>query len=282
MRFLIIFYSLALFIFAKEIVSVSILPQKFFVEKIVKDRFEVVAMVPPGSSPATYSVKPKQLQQIKRSILYFSTGVPFEKAWLKRFKSANKDLKIIPLDRYIKKSPISIHHHNHKEHINHSSLDPHIWMAPPLVMLQARVILEEIIKVDPKNKKFYIDNYKKFINELANIDASILKRISNLKQKKFIVYHPSFGYFAKVYNLEQIAIEKEGKEPTAKYLKKIIDFAKKEKIKIVFVEPQFSKKSAKFIAKMIDGKVEVLDPLSYEWDKNIFKVVEAIEKANSY
>ncbi|WP_187647265.1 metal ABC transporter solute-binding protein, Zn/Mn family [Nitrosophilus labii] len=287
MRFLSLFLFLALSLFANETICVSILPQKFFVKKITKDRFDIEVMVPPGSSPATYGVKPKQLKSIKKAKIYFAIGVPFERAWLKRFKSVNEHLKIVDSGKYVKKIPMIHHHHDeHDEHDEkehkHENLDPHIWMAPPLVMLQARVILEEIVKIDPKNEDFYIKNYKEFIKELAAIDTQILKRLKNIKQKEFIVYHPSFGYFAYVYGLKQIAIEKEGKEPTAKYLKKIVDFAKKEKIKVIFVEPQFSKKSAMFLAKKIGAKVETIDPLSYEWDKNIFKVVEAIEKANSY
>ena len=285
MKKIILFLALIIASFAKDTICVSILPQKFFVKKIVNDNFDIAVMVPPGSSPATYSVKPKQLLEIKKAKIYFSIGVPFEKAWLKRFKNANKNLKIVDSSKYIKKIPMDEHHlheHEHKhDHNEHKSLDPHIWMSPPLVMLQARVILEEVIKIDPKNEDFYLKNYENFIDELSKIDTKILKMLSNLKKREFIVYHPSFGYFAKSYSLKQIAIEKEGKEPTIKYLKRVIDFAKKEGIKIVFVEPQFPKKSAKFIAQKIGGEVKVIDPLNENWDKNILEVASAIKKANS-
>ncbi|WP_281951426.1 metal ABC transporter solute-binding protein, Zn/Mn family [Nitrosophilus kaiyonis] len=284
MRFFLIFLLFLGSLFAKDMIAVSILPQKFFVKKIVEDRFDIEVMVPPGSSPATYSVKPQQLLSLKKAKIYFSTGVPFEKAWLKRFKSANKSLKIVDIGKYIKKFPMQEHHHEgeHEHHHEHEKiLDPHIWLSPPLVILQARVILEEICKIDPKNKDFYLKNYQKFSNELTNLDTKIFKKLFNLKKREFIVYHPSFGYFARSYNLKQIAIEKEGKEPTIKYLKRVIDIAKKKNIKVVFVEPQFSKKSAKFIASKIGGEVLEIDPLNENWDKNILKVVEAIERANS-
>jgi len=278
MRYFLLILIFITSIWAKDIIAVSILPQKFPVEKIVKDRFLVEVMVPPGSSPATYNVKPNQLLSIKKARLYFSIGVPFERAWIDRFKSVNKKLKIVDSAKYIKKIPILHHEHKHEHH--KEILDPHIWLSPPLVMLQARVILEEVCKIDPKNMEYYQKNYKDFINELVNIDMKIMNMLKDVKKREFIVYHPSFGYLAHTYDLKQIAIEKEGKEPTIKYLKRVIDFAKRHNIKVIFVEPQFSKKSAKFIAQKINGKVVSIDPLSQEWDKNIINIILAIKEAN--
>ncbi len=276
MRVLIFLAISFIYIFAKDIITVSILPQKFFVQKIVKDRFDVEVMVRPGNSPATYSVKPKQLQMLKNSKIYFSIGVPFEKAWLKRFKSVNPNLKIVDMGKYVKRFPME---EGQKD--KHQGLDPHIWLSPPLVALQARAILEEVIKLDRKNSSFYIKNYKKFIQEIVDIDTQIIQMMQNLKRKKFFVFHPSFGYFARVYGLKQIAIEKEGKSPKAQYLKKVANIAKKEHIKVIFIEPQFPKRSALLIARMTNAKVQTINPLAFEWDKNILEVAKAIEEANS-
>ncbi|WP_200762649.1 metal ABC transporter solute-binding protein, Zn/Mn family [Nitrosophilus alvini] len=280
--FYIVFFST--FIYAEINVAVSIMPQKFFVEKIAGDLANIEVMVPPGSSPATYSVKPGQLKDLKKASVYFSVGVPFEKAWLKRFHSVNKKLIIADTSKYIKKIPMETDHHHEEEHEHnheHGSLDPHIWLAPPLAILQARVILENLVKLDPKNSAVYFKNYNDFVKECAYLDTRIFQAIRKIPKKEFIVYHPSFGYFAKLYGLKQIAIEKEGKEPGMKHLKEIIDFAKKKDIKVIFAEPQFPKKSADFIAKKIGGIVLLVDPLAYEWDKNLLKVVEAFEKAGN-
>lgn len=272
MRIFILLITIFGYILAKDTICVSILPQKFFVKKIVGNNFNVEVMVKPGSSPENYSVKPNQLLQIKKAKIYFSIGVPFEKAWLKRFKSVNSNLKIVDMGRYVKRYPMQNEGEN---------LDPHIWLSPPLVMLEARVVLEEAIKLDKKNSDIYIKNYQNFINELAALDSKIIKMMQNLKKRKFIVFHPSFGYFARSYGLKQIAIEREGKEPSAAYLKRVINIAKQNKIRVIFTEPQFPKRSAEFIAQVTNAKIEVIDPLAYNWDKNILEVAKAIEKANS-
>ena len=182
MRYILLLSIFIISIFAKETICVSILPQKFFVKKIVKDKFNIEVMVPPGSSPATYSVKPKQLKIIKNTKIYFSIGVPFEKAWIKRFKSVNKDLKVIDSAKYIHKISISEHHHELEIEHHHETLDPHIWLAPPLVMLQARVILEEVIRLDPKNIDFYLNQNLQIHYRLVKLNNSDMDELA-LAQK---------------------------------------------------------------------------------------------------
>ncbi len=262
---------------AKERVAVSILPQKFFVEKIAADKVEVMVTIPPGASPASYNVKPSQLQKLKSVAIYFSTGVPFERHWLKRFKSVNPSMKIVDCGKYVKKFPLLSHDHDHEDHHHEDNMqDPHIWLAPPLVILQARAILEGLCELDPENAIFYRKNYRNFVKELTEIDMRIFERLQGIRLRSFIVYHPSFGYFAKVYGLKQIAIEKGGNTPPAKYLKNILSEAKRLNIKTIFIEPQFSQKEAKFLAQKIGAAVRVIDPLAYEWDKNILKIAEVI------
>ena len=278
-KFLLWFFLSFSFLYAKVNVVVSILPQKFFVDKIAGDLANVEVMVKPGASPATYSVKPSQLEILKKARIYFYIGVPFEKAWLEKFKSVNEKLLFVDSGKYIKKIPMHSHLDGKKRR-GGGFLDPHIWLSPPLVMLQARAVLETLLKVDSKNSKIYMKNYRDFISSLSSIDVKIFSILKDLKQKEFIVFHPSFGYFALSYGLRQIAIEKEGKEPSLKYIKRVVEFAKERGIKRVFVEPQFSKRSAEYIAKQIGGKVVEIDPLSYEWDKNILKVAEAFANDN--
>ena len=258
---------LALPIFAKELLLVSILPQKYFLEQLVGDRFQIEAMIPPGASPATYSLKPSELQKVKSATLYFTIGVPFEKAWLKRFASANSKLSFIDCAKYVRKYPLQGHT---------SHLDPHIWLAPNYVMQIERAMLDAIIAIDRMHAKEYLQNYKNFIQKVATIDTKIYRLFLQKAPKAFLVYHPSFGYFARSYGVRQIAIEKEGKEPKIKELLVLIDKAKKMHIHTIFIEPQFPKKRALFLAKRIGAKVVTIDPLAYNWSENIVKVACAI------
>jgi zinc transport system substrate-binding protein len=287
---LLVFSSIVM---AKE-VTVSILPQKYFVEKIAKDKIKVNVMVKPGASPATYEPKTSQMKLLSKSDAYFAIDVPFEKVWLDKFKTANKNMIVVDTDEGIEKQEIQAHHHeetNHNEEKkadhdheeeghNHEGLDPHIWLDPVLVKIQAKNIYDTLVEIDSVNKEFYTKNYKDFLNELEKLDQVLNEILKNDQNKAFMVFHPSWGYFAKRYNLKQIAIEIEGKEPKPAQLVELIDEAKENNIKIVFVAPQFSKKGANTISKSIDATVTVIDPLSEDWSNNLIKVAKEI--ANSY
>lgn len=156
------------------------------------------------------------------------------------------------------------HHHHH-----HDGLDPHIWLDPILVKTQAKTIADALIKAFPKNKDLYSKNLDKFIANLDSLDKFIENELKNVKNRSFIVYHPSWGYFAKRYNLVQIPIEIEGKEPKIADLTELIKEAKEENIKVIFVAPQFSKKSANLIAKETNASVVEIDQLPQNWEESM-------------
>jgi zinc transport system substrate-binding protein len=277
-------------------ITVSILPQKYFVEKIVKDKFEVNVMVQPGASPHTYEPKTSQMKALAASKVYFSTGVSFENVWLDKFKKNAKDTLFVDLSDGIEKLAMGKHEHHeedakeaehddhsgHKEHDDHDEegLDPHIWLDPVLVKIQAKNIYDTMIKIDVQNADFYKVNYEQFLKELDELDANLKTILTPYKDKAFMVFHPSWGYFAKRYDLEQIPIELQGKEPKPNELVELIKDAKEHDIKIVFVSPQFSQKSAKTISQNINAKVATIDPMVSNWSEGL--ILTAKEIASSY
>ena len=261
-------------LYAKEILLVSILPQKYFLEQLVGNNFQVKALIPPGASPATYSLKPSDLQTIKKAQYYFTIGVPFETANISRITSANPNLKLIDTTKYIRLYPMQAPH-DHKDH-HHKGLDPHVWLAPNLAIQIARSMLDTLLQIDPTHKELYLDNYNRFAKEAIALDTEIYSKLIGIKNRSFLVFHPSFGYFAKSYNLEQIAIEQEGKEPKIKDLLHLLQKAKIKGINKVIIEPQFPKRSAKLIAKKLKAKVIVIDPLAYDWPKSLKSLADAI------
>ena len=271
---LLFFVLFALPILAKETLLVSILPQKYFIDQIAKDRFEVVALIPKGASPATYSLKPSQLLQIKKAKLYFTIGVPFERAWKDRILGTNPKLRLIDSTKYIRLYPIGEHEH-HKDHVK-ELLDPHVWLAPNLVEQIARVLLEELVRLDPAHQKEYFENYKAFIAKIAQIDTKIFSMVLHSHTKAFLISHPSLGYFARSYGLKQLPIEAGGKEPKMARLIHLIQKAKELGIRVIFIEPQFPQKSAQFLAKKLGAKVTLIDPLAQDWEQNILRIVRAI------
>ena len=258
-------------------VFVSIVPQKFFVEQIGKDLVDVQVMVAPGANPHIYEPKPAQMAAISRAKIYFAIDVTFEEIWLKRFASANPKMRIVHTEQGIQKMPMAAHHHDEekdhqKERHDHGVLDPHVWLSPPLVMVQARNILTALQEVDPAHHAVYEANYKAFITMLVNLDGELRSIFSGKQGLQFMVFHPAWGYFAHAYGLKQVPIEIEGKEPKPAQLKKLIDHAREHQIKVVFVQPQFSSKSAEQMAKEIGGQVAFVDPLALNWAENLREV----------
>ena len=258
-------------------VAVSILPQKYFINKIAGDRAQVEVMVLPGANPATYEPKPQQMAVMTKTSIYFAIGVPFEAIWLKRFADINPGMTVVHTEQGIEKISLKGKHEHegtdaHREGIK----DPHIWLSPPLVMTQAATILKALIDEDPSYESQYRANYDTFIDEIKALDQRIKKIFSDKpKGASFMVYHPSWGYFAEAYGLEQIPIELEGKEPSPRDLAELIHQAKEHDVEAIFVQPQFSMKSAQTIAKVVGAQVVVADPLDPNWAENLLAVAEA-------
>jgi len=264
----------------KMTIFVSIAPQKYFVQKICKKFADVQVMVPPGDSPATYEPKPRQMAAISTTRIYFSIGVPFEKTWLKKIAALNPDMAVVPTDRGIKKQPMAVyHHHEDEKQPDRGTLDPHIWLSPPLVMIQARTILEALQETDPTHRSVYEHNYKAFMSQLSDLDAELRTIFTSTSGQQFMVFHPSWGYFAHAYGIKQVPVEIEGKEPKPAQLRELIEHARKDGIKFVFVQPQFSARSAKLIAREISGQVVFADPLAADWAGNLLDVARKFESA---
>jgi zinc transport system substrate-binding protein len=268
----------------KLAVFVSIAPQKYFLHQIGRERVDVEVMVPPGASPATYEPKPRQMAALSKTPIYFAIGVPFEKNWLKKITATNPNMQVVHTDRGIQKIPMATHHHEAEHHQgrdpqNLGELDPHIWLSPPLVMIQARTIRDALQEIDPAHRSVYDTNYKAFASRLAALDAELRNMFADRQGYQFMVFHPSWGYFAHTYGLKQVAVEIEGKDAKPAQLKELIEHAKANDIKIIFVQPQFSSKSAKLVAREIGGQVAVADPLAQDWSGNIRAVVIKFKEA---
>ena len=282
---LILAASVVLFPFKTEAsqklaVFVSILPQKFFVQQICKELADIRVMVAPGASPATYEPKPRQMAAISKARLYFSIGVPFESAWLKKIAGTNPAMVVVPTDAGIQKLPMAVHrHHEEQSQPENGTLDPHIWLSPPLVMIQARTILEALQAVDPAHRSVYESNFNGFMSQLSDLDAELRGIFSGRSGRQFLAFHPSWGYFAQAYGLKQIPIEIEGKEPKPAHLRELIEHAREDNIQAVFVQPQFSARSAKLIAGEIGAQVVVADPLAEDWAENLRAVARKFESA---
>lgn len=255
-------------------VFVSILPQQYFVQQVGAEYVDVHVMVGPGQNPATYELTPQQMVALADADIYFSIGVPFEKIWLAKIKESNSKLIVIECCDLIS----DLRDHSHA----HGSVDPHVWTSPKKVIQIVKLIEESLSEIDNKNSSGYEELASVFISELDNLDEIIKSRIFDLKKRDLIISHPSWSYFADEYGLRQISIEQEGKEIQAKSMVKLIRLAREKNIKAVFVQSQFNNKTAKIIAKEIDATVIELDPLAFDYIKNMNDVTDKIVQGLSY
>jgi zinc transport system substrate-binding protein len=289
---------------SRKVITVSILPQKYFVERITGDKYEINVLLPPGVSPHTFEPSPRSLVDLSGSSVYFTIGhLEFEKAWLDKFRSVNKSMVINDTSAGVDMISLNVEEHgedneehdghndeaeneehaddheDHDEHL-HTGIDPHIWMSVPEVKVMTKNILDQMIVTDPADSAYFRSNYQAFYNDLEKLDMQLKTMLSEVKNRKFIIYHPALAYFARDYGFEEISIEIDGKEPSPAQIKNVIDTARELEIKTVFIQKQFDSKMAESIAKEIGGKVVPLDHLSADWLNNIILISRTLQFGN--
>lgn len=240
-------------------VVVSIVPQQYFVERIGGERVDVMVMVPPGFSPATYEPKPEQLQTLSEADAYLRMRVPFEEAWMERIVSANQNMLIIDQAEGIERI---------------GGKDPHIWLSPPLVEVQAQTIYAGLVELAPDHEAEYATNLETFLADLDELDADIQETLSHLANRKFMVFHPAWAYFARDYGLEMIPVQIEGSDPSAAEMAGLIQTAQENNIKVIFAQPEFSTARAQTIAEEIGGQMLLISPLAPDWLDNLYRVAD--------
>lgn len=274
----------------KRVFTVTIEPQRYFLDRIAGETpFTVNTLVPPGSSPETYEPAPSVMIDLGKSDIYFMVGgLGFENAWSQHLSKNNPNVTIvdcsegIDLMKGFDPDHGSGHdsEHSHQRHAaddhghahSHGALDPHVWSSPGTVKSIAGNMLKALVKADPDNEETFRANYNEFSVKIHQTDSLIRDLLKDAPSKSFIIYHPSLGYFAREYGLQQYSIEFEGKSPSPSQIKEIVDIARKEKINTVFIEKGFDSKNASVIAKEIGAKVFEIDPLRYEWDEELVRI----------
>ena len=267
-------------------VVVTIVPQAEFVESVGGDKVDVTVMVPAGASPHTYEPLPSQMKALARAEIYakVGSGVDFELVWLEKLVSTNKEIVVVDCSAGIQLIQMA-GDQNHgdeepeEDHDNSGAMDPHIWMSPLNAKIMVQNICDGLVQVDPGNRAFYQQNRDAYLQELAELDQDIREGLSGVTNRRFMVYHPSFGYFAREYNLTMLPIEEEGKEPTPAGIVHLIEQAKEDNIKVIFASPQFNPRSAEVIADEIGGSVVLIDSLAGDYIANLRTVLGELVQA---
>ncbi|UWG97617.1 MAG: zinc ABC transporter substrate-binding protein [Candidatus Dehalobacter alkaniphilus] len=251
---------------SKPIIAVTIVPEQTFVEAVCGDLAEVVTLVPPGNSPENYEPTPQEREKFSKASLYFSIGVPTEEA---NILPNVGDIKVVSLQKVV----ASVYP---ERMFASGERDPHIWLSPKRAKVMVETIAREMGELDAANKETYAKNAAAYIAQLDELDKEISSALKGVQSKKFIVYHPAFGYLADDYELTMYALEQEGKEATPRHLQEMIELAKKENIKAIFYQEEIDSSQSEAFAEEIGGKTIQLAPLAADYIGNLKKMAETM------
>lgn len=290
-----LFLVLSLFVFQcnstlpsgdKPVVTVSVLPQLYFLEELAGDLVEVNVMVPPGASPASYEPDLKQMALLEQSALYLNIGsLGFEQAWLQKIRDLYPELRMVSLAESIDQIPQQADDHarqdpgqhnrenpahEHDGHAHeHGSLDPHIWMSARNGRIIARDVASALNELLPEQHALIGQRLRKLDSSLQQLDLEIENRLASLEQRSFMIYHPALGYFARDYQLKQHALESEGRAPSVAHMQDMVNLGRKEGIRTVFIQSQFDRANAETLARSLNAKVVQIDPLATDWPSQL-------------
>ena len=250
-------------------VTVTISPYKYFVDQIAKGKVDVNVMVPNGNNPETYEPYAQQMMELSKSALYLKVGsIGFEQTWMKKLQDNAPEMKVIDTSVGIKpaKTP-------------GGNIDPHVWMSCSNARIIASNILKALCELEPKHKAFFEKNYQSLLSIIDKRDSTIRESLTKDPDlvRKFVIYHPILTYFARDYQLEQLAIEEEGREPSAAQLKSLIERARKEKIRFCLIQAEFANRNTTTFIKESQTKPMDINPLQGDWNWAMQEAAAAVQ-----
>ena len=259
----------------KQVLTVSILPEKTFVEKIAGDDFKINLLLPPGESPVTFTLLPSQLVDITKSVLWLKMGhVAFEYSWDEKIREINKKMKVVNLSEELELIHAKVFE-SEKQGLS-AGINPHTWMSPMLVIKMAGRIADELSLINPERKEFYHNNYLTFAREIDELDKKVRTLLEPYRGRSFIMFHPSLAYFARDYGLTEHSLEPGGKEPTPQRMRQLIELAKRESIPVIYIQSDLDREQARVFAEEINGKIEEMWPLNPDWEANLMNITKQL------
>jgi len=251
------------------VVTVTIPPYQYFVNKIAGDKVGVNVMVSNGNNPETYEPYAQQMMELSKSDLYLKVGsIGFEQTWMKKLQDNAPGMKVI--DTSVGIAPAKTPGGN---------IDPHVWMSCKNARIISRNILKALCDLRPKHQALFEKNYQALLHSIDQRDSIIAHEARGNAEfeHKFVIYHPILTYFARDYQLEQLAIEEEGREPSAAQLKSLIERAKREKIKYCFIQSEFANRNVTTFIKESHTKAFEINPLQGDWDEAMKEVARVMQ-----
>lgn len=253
----------------RRVITVSIEPLRFFAEQIAGDKAVVETLVPSGSSPETYEPTAQQMVALSNSMMFVKVGdLGFEHMLTDKINGLTDNIAIVNSSEGI----------NAVVNSSRGVTDQHTWMSCANAIVIAGNVCKALKEADPDNASFYDKRYEGLRESIVELDAELKGKLKPVEGSSFIIYHPALTYFAHEYGLNQIAVEEDGREPSAASLAKVIDQAKARNVRLMLVQQEFDRRNAEIVAKALGIGMTTVNPLSYNWDKemrNIGNIIAA-------
>lgn len=259
----------------KPVITVTLEPLRYFTEAIAGDCFEVVSMVPKGSSPESYDPTPQQLVNLSKSQAYLRIGyIGFEQAWMKKLEANYPTMKVYDTSKGVELIREEGHHHGN--HYHEGGVEPHIWNSTQNASVIADNIYAALCEMDANHQPEYKQRLDSLKQVIARTDADVRTLLANA-DSTFLIYHPALSYFARDYGLHQISIEEGGKEPSPATLKTLIETCRREGAQVIFVQQEFDQRNAQLIADELGIEIVPINPLSHDWAEEMLRVANALK-----
>ena len=259
----------------KPILTVTLEPLRYFTEAIAGNNYEVVSMVPKGSSPESYDPTPQQLVNLSKSQAYFRIGyIGFEQAWMKKLEANCPNMEVYNTSKGI--DLIRDKGHWHGDHFHEGGVEPHVWNSTQNALIIADNIYQALCELDSTHQEDYQKRLDVLKQTIRQTDANVRTLVENA-DSTFLIYHPALSYFARDYGLKQVSIEEGGKEPSPAQLKALIETCRNENVHTIFVQQEFDQRNAQLIAHELGVNIVSINPLSYDWVKEMIRIAEALK-----
>jgi len=224
-------------------VITSISPLADLIKNVGGDKIKVTALIKPGNDPHDYEPRPDDVKLVAGAQVFFANGAGEEPYLEKLIKNAGSaSLKTVTLSDGLE----LLEKGGEGEYS--STGNPHLWLDVSNAEAYVEKIRNTLSQISPQDKDYFSANADRYLKELDNLDNSISTQISAipLSNRKMVVFHDAFPYFAKRYGLQfRSLVKSSDSEPSAKQYAELITYVKQEQVKAIFGEAGFNPKLVK-------------------------------------
>ena len=276
-------------------VYTTVYPLTYFTERIGGDFVTVESVYPAGSNEHTFDPTQKDMMSLADADLFFYIGLGLE-GFVENAKKtlAKENVSMIATADSVPDELLSDNEDEHDAHEeseseeshdahdhdeteesheghDHGEIDPHLWISPILSIHLATSIKDALIEKDAEHAETYTANFEELKKELEELDLEYKELANASENKTFFVSHSAFGYLAKSYDLEQVAVAglNSQDEPSQKELTEIVDLAKEKNISTILFEQNVTSSLAEVIQNEVGAEALTMHNLGVLTQKDL-------------